>query len=130
MKKREADFITNKFKPWLKANPMYSFVWEAKQTTEDSIPFSAVEEHQIDFLLAAKSKTGLNYKFSDESRGTKPFDGIYCREMPAYLIIKFPKMFCLIDVETFVAESKKSKRRSLTSSRAADIAVKVVQNKA
>jgi hypothetical protein len=125
MKKLEASF-TVLFRHYLKAHPMDSACFELKQTTTDSLAFSAVKEHQINALLAAKSKSGFLYKISDESRGVKPFDMFYMNQAYAYVVIKYPKFFCLIDVDDFVKENKESKRRSLTSKQAKEIAVKVV----
>ncbi len=126
--KREAKF-TLQFRHWLKANPMHSGAFELKHTSKDSIPFSDVREHQINALQAVKSKGGYLYKAPDDSRGAKPFDLFYLRDSHAWVVIKYPKCFVIINVDHFVMEAKKSKRRSLTSARAKDIAWKVVDNK-
>lgn len=125
MIKREAKFA-GKFRSWLRANPFMTAPYELKQTTSSSIRFDAVSEHQIDCLMACKSDKGFFYKISDESRGFKPFDGFFFRNSPAYIVIKFPGHFEIIDVETFVKEklrSLKAKRSSLTSSRAKEISI-------
>ncbi len=127
MKKREADF-TILFRHWLKANPMYSGAFELKQTTKNCLPFSDVKEHQLDALLAVKSKHGLLYKAPDDSRGVKPFDLFYLRNAFAYVVIKFPKSFHIIDAEMFKDEQKISKRKSLTEIRAFQISIKSVVN--
>lgn len=120
MKKREANF-TLRFRHWLKANPMPSAAFELKQTTGFSIPFSAVQEHQIDALRAVKSSKGLIHKISDETRSYSPFDVFYLRNAPAFVVLKYPNSFHLIDVDTFCMESERSKRRSLTEVRAKEI---------
>lgn len=74
--------------------------WELKQTQTDSIPFSAVMDHQIKALEIV--------------------DG--------YIAIKYPSFFCVINVHVFVEEKKKSDRKSLTSSRAKEIAHLVVSD--
>lgn len=119
--KREAQF-TLQFRHWLKANPMPASAFELKQTTTSSLPFSAVKEHQIAALMSSKSSSGMLYKIPDDSVGIKPFDLVYLRETFAWVVIKYPTAFHIIDVETFVIESKRSKRRSLTSKRAYEIA--------
>ncbi len=127
MIKRESKFTTL-FRHWLMANPLWSSAFELKQTTSDSLPFSAVQEHQIDALLAvSEGKKGLLYKAPDDSRGIKPCDLLYLRNADAYVVIKYPKFFCLIDVDTFVKEKKGNKRKSLTSERAEKIAFKVIR---
>lgn len=126
MKKREADFGLL-FRHWLKANPLRtSCAFELKQTTEDSLPFSSVKEHQIDALMASWSYNGLLYKAPDDSRGIKPFDYFYLRFAQAYIVIRYPDCFVLIEPMTFLHEKEKSKRKSLTSARAREIAVTCV----
>lgn len=106
---------------------MDSSAFELKQTLTNSIPFSAVQEHQIDALLASKSHTGFLYKIADDSRGTKPFDMVYFRNSNAYIVIKFPDCFTIIDVGDFLKERDYlSKRKSLTSDRAKAISFKTV----
>lgn len=131
MKKHEASF-TILFRHYLMANPMpYSCAFELKDTrSNDSIPFSAAEDHQLDALLAVKwGKKGLLYKAPDDSRNIKPFDLFYLINSPGFIVIKYPSLFVIIDVETFVEEKKRSKRKSLTSSRAKEIAWRVVDLK-
>jgi hypothetical protein len=127
MIKREAQF-TELFRHWInKYPPDRPTAYELKQTTTDSIPFSDVKEHQIDALMAVKwGDKGLLYKAPDDSRGIKPFDLFYMKGCPAFIVIKYPKLFVLIDIETFIEEKKRSKRKSLTVDRAVEIAWKVV----
>lgn len=119
MKKREADFGTL-FRHWLKANPRFTSAYELKQTSQGSIPFTCIEEHQIEYLQAIKSDKGVLIRV--QGTNGEP-DYIYMRNSPANIVIKFPKAFHLIDIDTFLLEKKRSKRRSLTSSRAEDISV-------
>ena len=123
MIKREAKFGRT-FNHWMRANPLNlpAFAFELKQTRTDSIHFMAVAPHQILFLQSAKSPHGMYYKIPDDSRGIKPFDGVFLRNTPGYLVFKYKDFFCLIDVDVFVKESMESDRRSLTSARAKEIA--------
>ena len=123
-KHKERDF-TALFKAWLLKNPMDSACFELKQC-ERSLPFSAVKPHQILALLSAKGE-GLIYKIGDDSRGLKPCDLVYFREAYAYVVIKYNTLFVVIDVEDFIVEKKRSRRKSLLKSRACEIAVEVVQ---
>lgn len=125
--KREANFTTV-FRSWLRANPMPSAAFELKQTTKNCIAFCALKEHQSDALFAAKTR-GISYKLPDDSRGIKPFDVFYLRCAKAYVVIKFPFLFVLIDIEQWRKEEKKSTRRSLTSQRALEIAFLTVKLK-
>jgi penicillin-binding protein-related factor A (putative recombinase) len=112
MQKREAEFGLL-FRHYLKAHPMASAGFELKQTTENSLPFSAVPEHQVAALRAAKT-TGILYKAPDDSRGAKPFDYFYIRGACAYVVIRFPDEFHFIDIDDFVAFKNASKRKSIT----------------
>lgn len=111
--KKEANFGTE-FRSWLKANPMPTSAFELKQTST-SLPFSEVKEHQINALLASKLRgKGILYKIPDDSRGVKPFDFFFLNGVFAWVVIKYQrKGFVLIDVETFILEAKRSKRKSL-----------------
>lgn len=123
MKKREAEFTTY-FREWLKYKYYgESSVFEIKQTTKDSIPFSALKEHQIDALMSVNETVrGFSYKIPDDSRGVKPFDLVHYKRAPAFVVIKYPTMFCVISIINFIAEEGKSKRKSLTLERAIEIA--------
>lgn len=126
MVKREQKF-TILFRHWLMANPMWSSAFELKQTTSDSLPFSDVKEHQLDALLAvANSDKGLLYKAPDDSRGVKPCDLLYLRNADAYVVIRFKSGSFGIDVESFIKEKQKSKRKSLTYERTKVIASFVI----
>lgn len=114
------------FRHWLRANPRFSCAFELKQTTGGSIPFSALEEHQADYLLAIKSDKGTLIRI--QGTNGEP-DYIYLRKFPANVVIKFPLEFHLIDIETFLLEKKRSKRKSLTNARAREISLISVKNK-
>ena len=117
--KREAGFGLT-FRAWVEKNPQFSGAFELKQCNS-SLPFADVKDHQIASLRAVAGK-GLLWKIADDSRGIKPFDYFYFRKAKAYIVIKFTNVFCLVDVNDFVLESFKSKRKSLTSERAEEIA--------
>ncbi len=122
MQKREADFGIF-FRHWLKAHPMGSCAFELKQTRSHRLPFSAVKEHQLEFLLAAKSNRGILYKIADDSRGIKPFDMFYFRNAEAYVVIKYPECFVMIEPKTFIFERDVlNTEQSLTAERARKIA--------
>lgn len=128
MKKREADF-GRLFRHWLKANPLVNAAFELKQTTGNSIPFNVVQEHQIDALMAVRDNhSGFLYKIPDDAMGVKPFDYAYFNNALSYIVIKFPKFFCLIEPEDFILERDVlSNRKSLTAARAKQIAVHTVE---
>jgi len=123
MKKREAKFQTE-FNQWLRDNPQTG-AFELKQTTTDSLPFSNVQEHQINALLAVKHGR-LIYKIPDDSRSYKPFDCFCFTKSSSYIVIKYPSCWVMIDIDEFQKENASSARRSLLVSRAREIATIVV----
>ena len=129
MKNRESSFGTL-FRHWILANPpKLSGTYELKQTTTDSIPFSCLEDHQIDASMTVKwGKKG--YLIRNESGTVGSPDFSYYKNAPAYIVIKYPLGFVIIDIETFTEEKKRSvKRKSLTWDRACIIAYRVVKLK-
>ncbi len=121
--KREANFQVT-FGHWVKNIYKKSFAYEVKQTQTDSLPFSAIVPHQIAALEQVRHST-FHFKIPDAGY-QNPFDGFCMTEQPAYIVIKYPKGFVMIPIDAFVLESKNSKRRSLTWSRAKDIAFLIV----
>jgi len=113
--KHEAKFNTV-FNHWLKTNYRHTACFELKQTQGDSIPFSALVDHQVKALQSVRHSTFV-YKIPDCGY-QNPFDGFCMTEMPSYVVLKYPAFFCFIDIDTFILERDRSKRRSLTSARA------------
>lgn len=125
MKKHEQKFQTE-FNTWLKNVYKRTGAYELKHTRgKPCLPFSEVQDHQIRALQVV-NRGVLAYKIPDDSMSYKPFDCVSLAGEPAHIVIRYPDFFCLIPVETFVLENNRSKRRSLTASRAKDIAVLVV----
>ncbi len=119
MKKREADF-SMVFRHWLRANPRFSCAFECKQTSANAIAFDALEEHQADYLRAITGPKGVLIRV--QGVNGEP-DYVYLRNFPASVVIKFPGVFHIISIDTFLVEKKKSLRKSLTSARAGEISV-------
>lgn len=122
----ERDFTT-KFNKWLKYHWKSSAVFELKICKEKSIPFNAVQPHQLTNLKIAKDNI-LPYKIDDMSIGQKPFDIVCMRKVPAYVVIFFYQKrgddeFVVIDVDHFIDEMETSKRKSLTKERAIEIGI-------
>lgn len=126
MKKLEQAFNTT-FNHWLKEVYKKTGAYELKHTHgKDSLPFSAVKDHQIAALIAAKHGTFV-YKISDIGMVQVPFDCFSLAGVPAYVVIQYPEFFCLIDIDEFNIEASASERKSLTSDRARQIASIVVE---
>lgn len=131
-KHKEADFGTKVFRPWVlaNANSLFSCTFELKDSYgKDCIPFNAVEDIQVDASQSIKwGKNG--YLIRNQSGTPGAPDYSYFKSAPAFLVFNYGRLgFVLIDIETFVLEKKRSKRKSLTFERACDIAWKVVKLK-
>src|ERR1035437_270013 len=104
---------------WLKGNPLSTCSLEVKQTGSDSIPFSAVEETQVNYGSAIRhNKEGVLIRV--QGINGEP-DYIYMRNEPSYIVEKFKKSVEIISVDVWILEAKKSPRKSLTYSRAKDL---------
>ena len=98
---------------------------ECKQTTDkDSISFSVVTPQQVAFGMGAKSSKGVWIRVQGLN-GEQ--DYIFMVNSPSYVVIRYPKIVCWIDIETFILERDRSKRKSLTSSRATEISIRTVK---
>lgn len=123
----ERDFTT-KFNKWLKYHWKSSAVFELKICKGKSIPFNAVQTHQLANLRIAKRGI-LPYKIDDGSIGQKPFDIVCVNKVPSYVVIFFYQKrgddeFVVIDVDHYIDEMETSERKSLTKERAEEIGVK------
>lgn len=114
-KHKEAD-ASLKFRKWLEENPLFTASFEMKYTSTDSIPFSALEEAQVNYGLAIREKKNGVLIRVDGTKGEP--DYIYMRNEPSFVVVRYPKSFEIIAIPTWVRESKASKRRSLTWERA------------
>ena len=90
---------------------------EVKLARGNSLPFSALSEHQERALILASGK-GMYHKIADGSGQQTPFDAFCLVGVPAYVAIVYGKVCCLILINDFVQEKLESKRKSLTSTRA------------
>lgn len=123
MIKREANFNVV-FGRYLRATGMIG-AFELKITKGNSIAFSALKDHQEHGLLAAQI-SGFIWKLSDADPREKPFDCISTGTIPSYIVIKFPKMFCIIKIEAWIKERNHSTVKSLSLDRAKNIAMRIV----
>jgi penicillin-binding protein-related factor A (putative recombinase) len=120
---KERDFQTT-FNHYLKAVYKKTGAFELKQTKSQSIAFNSVVPHQVQALLHAKNSV-LVYKIPDMGY-QNPFDVFCLTNVDAFVVIKYPDFFCLIDINDWVQEVKISTRKSLTADRAKEIATIVV----
>jgi len=124
LKKQESKFSLV-FKKWIKKNPRFSCTIELKDTRGKShINFSELSDEQIAYGKLISSSTGVLIRV--QGLNGEP-DYIWCRNMPAYVVIRYPHFFCLISIDTFLLEKKRSVRRSLTSTRANEISTLTIK---
>ena len=117
MKQREADFGVL-LRHFFATGKQRTCLIEIKQTTTGSLPFNCFEPGQVAYLQAAKSTKGVLIR---NSGGMSVPDYSYYRNEPAYVGVRYPKSFHLIDIDTFLMEQQRSKRKSLTEARAAEL---------
>lgn len=108
----------------------YSCKIEIKQTTNNTFYFKQLEDLQIIKLKKIKHE-GLLIRIteatSNGTHGIPDYDWVY--KQPAYVGIKYDKSWCFIDIDTFVLEKERSKKKSMTEERAREISIKVIMKK-
>jgi hypothetical protein len=117
-KKKEADFGLA-FRKWIEARRPFSSACELKQTATDSLPFNALADNQVNWLMSLSSDKGALVRVTGMSG--EP-DYIWCRNMPCHVFIKYPRGFVGITIGNFVQEKNTSSRKSLTWERAKELA--------
>ena len=100
--------------------------FELKHTRgKTSLPFKSVEAEQIAFGLQAGSRKGVLARVSQGTVGCADYIGLI--RASSWVVISFPRFFCVIALEVFVMERDRSSRKSLTAERAEAIATAVVR---
>ena len=120
----EKDFQSH-FNKWIKAKFKKTAAFELKLCRGNSLPFNAVQPHQSRALYEAKNGQ-IIYKIPDVGY-QNPLDSFCLSGVPAYVVIKYPNFFCLIDIDDWLNEVKMSDRKSLISTRAQEIASIIVE---
>lgn len=122
MLKHEANFGLL-FRSWFRANKKKfdSSIFELKDTRGSAV-FNLKEwkEEQRTHALACKSDEGNLMRFSSGTIGMSDY-GFY-RNVYAYVVIKYPKAFYVIDADDLIAH----KGKSLKETEAALIAIHIV----
>ena len=129
----EAQFQT-RFNKWVRYRydgPTAAF--ELKVTKGSSLPFSAVQPHQVSALNLAKHKQ-LPYKIADVGRLQKPFDCFVLKGVPAYIVVLYncndrqkkntELVFYMIDIDAWLSIQTKIGRKSLPIDVAMEIGIR------
>lgn len=112
---------TTLFLKWLKARRNENLVAECKIAKTNSLPFSAVKDHQETALYRVRHGI-MNYKIPDVGRDQKPFDIFQYFQNNAYIVIFWwtkpgDKRMTIIKIDNWMEEKQKSGRKSLTYDR-------------
>lgn len=108
------------FRHWLRANPQSSGSYEMKDSRgKYSISFSEFKDHQLNYGLAIKRDRGAFIRVIG-SNGEP--DYVYLRNSPAWVVVRFPESFEIIDVEDLMLEKDRGIMKSLSHERARAIA--------
>ena len=131
MKKREAS-EHSRVEAWmrhhLKQNPHIALKVELKHTRDTlSLPYAALEPHQLDYLLSFANSEPFVYKFDDTGYRQKPCDLIGVTGGLSLVAIRYPSSLPLLSVFVWQEEQRTSKRKSLTEERARVLAYDVIE---
>lgn len=99
--------------------------YELKQTSNEYFYYRHFQKHQIMSLLIMRSN-GLIWKLSDADPREKPCDCISIPPMPAYVVVKYPRAFVMIEIMDFVSDRDTTKLKALSYEHAIDIATKII----
>ena len=125
MKKFEA-ISSIVFRHYLKANYTLfkSCSFEIKSSRGKlSFPFAELKEEQVNHALANKSNKGNLTRVATGTVGASDYH--FFRKAQAYVVIFYPNLFTILDIDILIQE----KTKSLSRDRACEIATQVVHLK-
>src|ERR1035437_1425006 len=100
---------------------------EMKDTRgKDYLNFSEVKDQQIAHALGAESDKGILIR---NTGGNGEPDYTWHRNQPAYIVIRYPKVICMVRIKDFLHARSSSTRKSLTSAMAVGISELVIRIK-
>jgi len=116
-----------------------SEVYELKICKGTSLPFDALQEHQIKALVEAED-SGLFHKITDPPifyggqmrfNVPRPFDCMYLINVPAFVVLWFykprkPKIFIKIPIKSFLKCKEEAERKSITEQMALEIGTEIL----
>ena len=113
--------------------PFFEFsVWQELKVADDKgvFYFTQLEPHQVLRCQQIKN-SGMFVRIVDARVSGKSGipDYVWVYKQPCYIVIRYPKSWCFIDIDTFVLEKERSKKKSMTEDRAQAISIKVITKK-
>ncbi len=123
-KKQEAD-SSIRFRRWWEKHGMNA-PYEMKDTRgKDRFLYSEISDEQIAIGLMANSSKGTLIRVERGTIGAPDYVGF--KNSPYWIVIKYPKSFEVIGIQTFVLEMKRNKSKSLTYERAKAISTNSIK---
>jgi len=102
-KSKEEAKVTPKINKWFRKVMKESCPFEIKETGgSDTYDLADLSEHQLDWLRSCNSKHGCIYKIPDSNMGHLPFDCLFYKNAPAYIVIAYPKDVIVIHLEDYL----------------------------
>ncbi len=123
IRKQEGDFGLEFREWWNRTRLPGNF--ELKHTRgKGYLPFNAVEDEQLVVGRAAYSTKGILLRVTVGTTGSPDYIGQVGQI--TWIVVRFPKAFYVISLESFLLEKKNSTRKSLTAARAEAISTLTV----
>lgn len=116
-----------RFKHWVHANAerLATSTFEMKDSRgKEYLPWKELKMKQLDYGLAIEE--GKKGAFIRTQGGNGEPDYIFLKYVPAYIVIKFPSCFCMIDVLKVWENMPIGQKGSLTVEEAKRIADEVI----
>ncbi len=108
------------FRKWWEQHPLPGEI-ELKDTRgKNYLSFSEVSDGQVQIALKATSKEGILVRCTVGTTGRADYSGLV--NSLYWIVIRYPHIFHVISLESFLLEKKRSLRKSLTEERANKIA--------
>lgn len=130
MKKREASQhspVEAWVRYFLKENKRNCKVEIKHSRGESSFPFAEVEQHQIDDLVSFENLEPFVHKFDDTGYREKPCDVIGVIGGSSFFAVRYNDFIAIISINVWLNEQSKKDRKSITASRAREIAYDVIE---
>jgi hypothetical protein len=110
--------------------PFFEFsVWQELKVSDKKgiFYFSQVKPHQVVRCLDIK-RGGVFVRITQATVSGKSGvpDYVWVYKQPAYIVVRYPKSWCFIDIDTFILERDRSKKKSMVEDRARELSIKVI----
>lgn len=118
LKRSESDFSLI-FRKWWETHPLPGEIELKDSRGKDYIAFSEFSQDQEVVARVATSKKGILVRRTVGTVGAADYSGLVGSLY--WIVIRYPKGFVILSVDTFFLERSRSKRKSLLWARAKEI---------